>query len=354
MWCVVKKEMSKAIIIIPAYNEASCIAACITCAKNQSYHADVVVVCDNCTDNTAEIARSIGVDVFETVGNKNRKAGALNQALDKYLHEYEYVLIQDADTIIASDLLEIAIRELDKDPKAGAVCSKAGVKDIIPATWIEEMWWRFQRIEYGIFDSSRIETLGTIKVLHGMATVYRVRILEEVKKKWNRIYDENNITEDYELTVCIKEFGWRVTACLEMHAWTDVPLSFSELWTQRVRWFRGGVDVLRTHGLNRITVYEFLQHAMFLVLTTLNVVIMYALGYLLISGGSLSIHPLFWLVIGVTTLDGLYRLRYVENLHAKEIALRLAVIPFSLYQQIYQAEQLWAYCLSLKKSNQRW
>ena len=41
----------------------------------------VVVVADNCTRRTAEIAREHGADVFTTIGNTEKKAGALNQAL---------------------------------------------------------------------------------------------------------------------------------------------------------------------------------------------------------------------------------------------------------------------------------
>ena len=41
----------------------------------------IVVVADNCTDDTAEIARQHGCEVFTTVSNTDKKAGALNQAL---------------------------------------------------------------------------------------------------------------------------------------------------------------------------------------------------------------------------------------------------------------------------------
>ena len=41
----------------------------------------VVVIADNCTDATVEVAREHGVEVVETVGNTEKKAGALNQQL---------------------------------------------------------------------------------------------------------------------------------------------------------------------------------------------------------------------------------------------------------------------------------
>jgi biofilm PGA synthesis N-glycosyltransferase PgaC len=344
----------RALILIPAHNESRNIRSCLAGAQSQTCPADILIVADNCTDDTAAIARSVGAQVLETVGNTHKKAGALNQALATTLNRYDYILVQDCDTTTEPGLLALAVAQLESEPDLGAVCSKAGVKDVKTESWTEEMWWRFQRIEYGIFDSSRIETLGGIKVLHGMATVYRTKALLEVLQKFGRVYDETNITEDYELTICLKELGWKATANLAMLAWTAVPLKFHELWVQRVRWFRGGVDVLRTHGLNRITAMEFLQHGLFMILTTLNIVIMVALVDLIVTGGSLDVHPLFYGVLAVTTLDGLYRLRYVQDLAFKEIILRAAIVPFSLYMQLYQAQQLYAYWLSMRKTDQRW
>ena len=45
----------------------------------------VLVIADNCTDATATVAREHGVEVFETTGNTQHKAGALNQALSAQL-----------------------------------------------------------------------------------------------------------------------------------------------------------------------------------------------------------------------------------------------------------------------------
>lgn len=344
----------KSLILIPAHNEENNIEASISGAQKQTVHADLIVICDNCTDNTEQITKNMRGKIFKTINNTHKKSGALNQALKKFMNNYDYILIQDADTTIAPNLLSIAINQLSNDNKLGAVCSKAGVKNITPTTWSEELWWRFQRIEYGIFDSSRIETLGNIKVLHGMATVYRTKALNDVFKKFGRVYDEKNITEDYELTICIKELKWEVTANLSMGAWTSVPTKFKELWIQRIRWFRGGIDVLRTHGLNRVTAIEFVQHGLFMILTTLNLFIMSMLCYMIYIGEAMSIHPLFYVVLAITTLDGLYRLRYVQNLHPKEIIIRIGIVPFSLYMQLYQAQQLWAYWLSLRNTKQRW
>ena len=63
-------------VLVPAYNEALTIAATLESLWGQTRPPDrVVVVADNCSDDTADIARAHGADVFTTVGNTEKKAG---------------------------------------------------------------------------------------------------------------------------------------------------------------------------------------------------------------------------------------------------------------------------------------
>ena len=73
-------------VFIPAHNEAASIGATLRSLREQTHPpSHVVVVCDNCTDDTAAISDRHGVTVFTTVGNTARKADALNQALRHFL-----------------------------------------------------------------------------------------------------------------------------------------------------------------------------------------------------------------------------------------------------------------------------
>ena len=84
----------------------------------------MLAIADNCTDATVEVARSRGVDVVETVGNTEKKAGALNQQLARSLPTAELsdvVLVMDADSTIAPDFLEVALGLLEEDEDLVAV-----------------------------------------------------------------------------------------------------------------------------------------------------------------------------------------------------------------------------------------
>jgi len=87
--------MTFVVAIVPAHNEQDTIEQTLcdlvtqTCQPNR-----IIVVADNCTDNTAQIVQTFAqgwplVEVFITKDNKHRKAGAVNQVLET-LEDVDY------------------------------------------------------------------------------------------------------------------------------------------------------------------------------------------------------------------------------------------------------------------------
>lgn len=67
-------------VVIPANHEAASTGAAPRSLRQQTRPPDeIIVVCDNCTDRTAEIAADLGARVLVTAGNTARKAGPLNR-----------------------------------------------------------------------------------------------------------------------------------------------------------------------------------------------------------------------------------------------------------------------------------
>jgi len=358
----------KVVVVIPAWNEESSIRKAIRSIFKQDYPLEaVVVVADNCTDSTfagstALCSRYRRLGVMKTVGNKAKKAGALNQGLANLGSSTDYVLVMDADTRLHPMLLKEAINELDNNPSLGAVCSRAGVASPPPTiSFWERIIWQIQHLEYGQFGSQRVETTNRIKVVHGMAAVYRMKSLKEVvayrEKRWgikNQFYAENNLVEDYELTLCLKELGWEVTASMKMLAWTEVPLTLKALWRQRLRWLRGGVDSLKEHGWNRITKWDILNHGLFICLTCLQISILVLVLVAISQGIQWAWSPWLIAVFFTAYVDGLYRLKYVQDLKIGDVLVRLALIPELVYNWFQMAAMVRAYYLSLAKVNQHW
>jgi 1,2-diacylglycerol 3-beta-glucosyltransferase len=105
---------SKLLVLVPAHNESLVIAGCVRSLCIQKYPRDlyeVVVVADNCTDDTAAVAAAAGAhrvlrrDEPEARG----KGQAIRWALDRILRsdlQTDAVVIIDADSVASPDLLQ--------------------------------------------------------------------------------------------------------------------------------------------------------------------------------------------------------------------------------------------------------
>jgi len=353
-------EKRRTIAIIPAHNEERTVGDTIRSLLNQTYRTDIFVISDNSTDRTVEVARSLGVRVAETVGNTHRKSGAMNQAIDA-ITGYDYVITVDADTILDEDLIEIAMEEFRRDHRLGAVCSRAGIIRPRTMTRGERALWHFQHVEYAEFDSSRLERPGEIKVIHGMAAVYKYKALRDAEefryRKWDvkgQYFDERSMVEDYELTVCLKELGYHVTLGMGMMAWTDVPLRFKNLWNQRTRWLRGGLETMYRHGWNNATARDIVNAGFFWVMLTFHSLLLAFIVVDITSGIPYWMSPWTGLVLLLLYVDGVYRLKFVQNPEFADMLVKILFIPMIIYTWFNLAVQLYAYYASLLQTRQEW
>jgi poly-beta-1,6-N-acetyl-D-glucosamine synthase len=354
------------VAFVPVHNEAKVICSTIESLLAQTHKIDIVVINDNSTDDTVNIVRSIAasnnnLSLMETAGNKFKKSGALNTAYQTVdLEPYDYVLSVDGDTVIAPDLVEQGLIEFQLDPLLGAVCSRAGVIKQITRGFFEKLVYHWQYVEYAEFDRSRLGQGISIKVAHGMCTMYEVEAIKAVmsKRKADRkfdcvVYDVHNITEDYELTVTLKELGYHIVAGFGMYAWTHVPLKLKDLWKQRVRWLRGGIDTLWEHGWNRSTRKDILNSGFFWIMFVFQSILLYYALNDIINGVYQS-NKLLMLALGIMYVDCAYTLLYVQNPTKWDYTVRLTFIPQLLYAWFTILQQVYAYYLFLLKPHQEW
>lgn len=352
-------------ILIPAHNEEAGIEKTIQSIQKQTINKEdninIVAICDNCTDRTVEIVKSFKeVELFETKNNSNKKAGALNQFLFSKRLE-GFVLVMDADTVLDENLIAAGVKELKNNEKLGAVCSRAGILTYENLSLWQKLLWHLQHIEYAEFDSHRVETENKIKVAHGMATMFRADALYETINYRrdelgididDEIYREDNLVEDYELTLCLKA-KWKLKSCLDMYAWTDVPLNLKELHIQRLRWLRGGVDTLREHGLNKITLPEILTTNLFWVAIFLRAAVLSTtIGYIFCGKYYLNLFML--IIVGFAYMDSFYRMKYVQGKKTFDYIVKLLIIPELLYSYFQAYTLIKSFAFSYLNIEQKW
>ena len=227
-------------VLIPAHNEQDYIAVTIEGVQAQTRPADrIIVVPNNCDDDddTAKIAAKYdGVEVMELHGITGRKAGALNAALDAVLPELaedDLVVCMDANTVIHPELLENAERHFQDEPGLGAVSSNHLIKRF--GTLIELL----QAMEYERDRRFIGRRKGRFGCMTGMAAMYRVAALRDVKRVYGEVYDPDNWTEDWKLTIALKHLRWGMVRPQDCLA-TTVPVSDARgLFLQRERWAPG-------------------------------------------------------------------------------------------------------------------
>ncbi|WP_308117082.1 glycosyltransferase family 2 protein [Streptomyces guryensis] len=254
------------VVLIPAHNEEARIADAVQGLWRQTRRPDlIVVVCDNCTDATAEIAAAHGAQVFHTEGNTHKKAGALNQAIAwvlPHLEERDLLLVQDADTVLDPWFNETAMGTFNR--KVGAV---GGV------FYGEEgggFLGLLQRMEFHRYAWELERSGGKAQVLTGTGTMFRARVLREVRAArragiiggGNSYYSLASLTEDDEMTKAVKTLGYRAMSPAGCAVTTEVMPTLGKLWHQRLRWQRGALENLRDYGWTRVTARYFLQQFM--------------------------------------------------------------------------------------------
>ena len=294
-------------VLIPAHNEEAVLGLTLKSLAGQTRPPDrIVVLADNCTDGTVEVARQHHVEVVETVDNTDKKAGALNQELSRLLPHAEprdVVLVMDADSTIAPVFLHSALARMEADPALVAV----------GGLFYGENGGRFlgqyQRNEYTRYQRVVARKLGRVFVLTGTASVIRAYALRAIADSRGSllpgpagtVYDTHALTEDNELTLSLKTLGARMTCPPECRVTTEVMTTWRDLWRQRLRWHRGALENIGAYGPTRATAmywgqqlglaYGVLALQSYFVLMTVS----------LLAADSIRWSP-FWVAIGMIFL----------------------------------------------------
>ncbi len=219
-------------IIIPAHNEEENIANAINSIKKQDYNGriSIIVMNDASTDNTKQIAESLGVKVITTGKKPIGKTRAVNKGL--LLARTPIVGVLDADSYLDEKAIKEMIGEFE-NPIVGAVTPIVKVHK--PKKIIELM----QMVEYLISMSIRKLTSNTnsLFITHGVGALFRTKALKEVG-----LFEENTLTEDLNIGLKLFKKGYKIKSVFSAIGYTVVPKTIKGLIKQRMRWTGGLIE----------------------------------------------------------------------------------------------------------------
>ncbi|MEU6273047.1 glycosyltransferase family 2 protein [Streptomyces populi] len=346
--------MPRIVALIPAHNEADRIGAAIAALREQSWKLErIVVAADNCADATADVARRAGAMVVESVNNRHKKAGALNQALDRVLHGLapdDLVLVQDADTTLVPSFVASAVEAMG--PDVGAI---GGIFYGEPGGGLLGV---LQRIEFHRYAREIARRGYRADVLTGTATLFRVSTLRQVRQArlggliggGISYYSLASLTEDDEITKAVRTIGLRTVSPAGCRVVTEVMTTVPKLWHQRMRWQRGALENLRDYGWTRVTApYIVRQALMGLSVLALGLYLFFTVWML--ARGRPEFSP-FWVAVGLVFVTEKVVTARGAGVMSQALAGTLAVeLVYDLFQHAVYVRSLWDMA---RRREERW
>lgn len=232
-----KVQKGQLTVLVPAYNEGASIADTVRSLQAQTVPIrEIIVIDDVSTDNTSEVAKSLGVTVIKPVKNTGSKAGAQNYGLQ--FVGTEFTMAIDADTTLAPDAVEKLLSAFT-EPKVAAACGF-----VIPRH-VRTIWERGRYVEY-LFAFTFYKPIQDFYrkplISSGCFSVYRSAILKE-----NGGWNTRTMAEDMDLTWSYYCKGHHVRFIPEAVCYPIEPNNMNFLSKQLKRWSHGFVQNVLLH-----------------------------------------------------------------------------------------------------------
>lgn len=228
-------------VVIPAHNESLLISETVKAALNQNYAKEdykVLVIADNCTDDTAEKARAEGADVFERTGPPGKGQALFNAFTFLLEEQWDAFLIVDADSLMHPDALSVLDQEMSEGAK---------VVQLRYAIRNPEDSIRTRALELGMasFNALRPKgrtALGMSSGIFGNGFCISREALENVP------YLAHSIVEDIEYHIHLLLKGYRTVFTDRACVYAEMPTSVEASKTQRIRWERGRWITIKSYA----------------------------------------------------------------------------------------------------------
>jgi hypothetical protein len=226
------------VFLVPAHNERLLVRRCVRSLLDQEYPADrrrVVVIADNCSDETAAIARAEGAEALErTDPERHGKPHALAWAIAQLGYEgVDAFVIVDADSEVAPDYAAHLARY--GDVRGGAIQTYFGISNEYE-TWLTRLAGLLMRLRYEHQFPAKSRA-GLNVPLTGNGMVLGSELLK--RRPWAAF----SVTEDWELYAEYTALGETIAFIPGARLVSQEARSTAQSTTQRQRWQAGRREV---------------------------------------------------------------------------------------------------------------
>jgi glycosyltransferase involved in cell wall biosynthesis len=302
-------------VIVPAHNECEGIRQTVLNLRQLNWPAEhfrIVVVADNCTDDTASVAREAGAIVVERKDPGNRGKGYALDFIFRWSRAANLaraVVVVDADSRASANLLQAFAARIENG--SHAVQAHYGVLNT-SASWRT----RLMAIALGAIHKVRSRARERLRLscgIRGNGWCVTHALLAQIP------YKAYSLVEDVEFGVDLGLAGHRVAYCDEAHVNGEMVTTERAARSQRQRWEGGRFHLIRSRvpTLLRSAVsvpsLMCLDLAVDLLILPLSYIALSAAGVLIFALGLLSISrsPLYLCVLTLALFNCIALAAYV-------------------------------------------
>lgn len=227
-------------VLIPCYNEGDNVEETLSHALALDYpDFEVIAINDGSRDNTGEVldrmaAQNPRLRVVHLARNQGKAMGLQAGAL---VARHDLLIGIDGDALLDRHAAFWMARHFVADPEVGAVTGNPRVRN--RSTLLG-------RVQVGEFSSivgmikRAQQSFGRLFTVSGVITAFRRSAVHQVG-----YWSPDMLTEDIDITWKLQRAGWKVRFEPNALVWILMPETLRGLWKQRLRWAKGGAQVLR-------------------------------------------------------------------------------------------------------------
>lgn len=227
-------------VLIPCYNEGDNAEETLNQALALDYpDFEVIAINDGSRDNTSEVLDRLATQhprlrVVHLARNQGKAMGLQAGAL---VARSEFLIGIDGDALLDRHAAHWMVRHFVADPEVGAVTGNPRVRN--RSTLLG-------RLQVGEFSSivgmikRAQQSFGRLFTVSGVVTAFRRSAVHQVG-----YWSPDMLTEDIDITWKLQRAGWKVRFEPNALVWILMPETLRGLWKQRLRWAKGGAQVLR-------------------------------------------------------------------------------------------------------------
>ena len=230
-------------ILIPCYNEEENVCETVHWAHSQEYpNYEVIAINDGSSDRTGEILESLrsSYDRLRVIHHASNQGKAMGLRMGALAARGEVLVCIDGDALLDPHASTWIARHFVEGPRVGAVTGNPRIRT--RSTLLGKLQvGEFSAIIGLIKRTQRI--YGRVFTVSGVVTGIRKAALHRIG-----YWSTDMVTEDIDVSWALQRDHWDVRYEPRALCWILMPETLKGLWSQRLRWAQGGVEVLAKYG----------------------------------------------------------------------------------------------------------